>query len=40
MYDGTKAKNELGFRYIKVEKFIEKTVNWLIDEGLISLEKI
>ena len=40
MYDGTKAKNELGFRYINVEKFIEKTVNWLIDEGRISLEKI
>ena len=40
MYDGTKAKSELGFRYIKVEKFIEKTVNWLIDEGRISLEKI
>ena len=40
MYDGTKAKKELGFRYINVEKFIEKTVNWLVDEGRISLEKI
>ena len=40
MYDGTKAKKDLGFRYINVEKFIEKTVNWLVDEGRISLEKI
>ena len=40
MYDGSKAKKELGFRYTKVEKFIEKTVNWLIDKGHISLEKI
>ena len=40
LYDGSKAKKELGVKYIKVEDFIKKTVNWLIDEKHIALKKI
>ena len=40
LYDGSKAKKELGVKYIKVEEFIKKTVNWLIDEKHIALKKI
>ena len=38
-YDGSKASNNLGLEYIKVEEFIRKTVNWLIEEGQISFKK-
>ena len=40
LYDGSKAKKELGVKYITVEDFIKKTVNWLIDEKHIALKKI
>ena len=40
LYDGSKAKKELGVQYIKVEDFIKKTVNWLIEENHITLKKI
>ena len=35
-----KQKKELGVQYIKVEDFIKKTVNWLIEENHITLKKI
>ena len=40
LYDGSKAKKDLGVKYIKVEDFIKKTVNWLIEENHIDLKKI
>jgi len=40
LYDGSKAKKDLGVKYIKVEDFIKKTVNWLIEENHINLKKI
>ena len=39
IYDGSKASKELGLEYIKIEDFITKTVNWLIEEGQISLNR-
>ncbi len=40
LYDGSKAKKELEVKYIKVEDFIIKTVNWLIEENHVALKKI
>ena len=40
LYEGSKAEKELGVKYIKVEDFIKKTVNWLIEEKYIALKKI
>jgi len=39
IYDGSKASKELGLEYIKIGDFIIKTVNWLIEEGQISLNR-
>lgn len=39
LYDGSKARRELGVQYIKVEDFIKKTVNWLIQENHVVLKK-
>ena len=39
IYDGSKASKELGLEYIKIGDFITKTVNWLIEEGQISLNR-
>jgi len=32
-YDGSRAARELGLEYTPIEKTLERTVNWLIEEG-------
>ncbi|MDA2969894.1 MAG: NAD-dependent epimerase/dehydratase family protein [Actinomycetota bacterium] len=40
IYDGSKAEKELKVNYTKINDFIKKTVNWLIDEKYINLARI
>lgn len=40
IYDGSKAGDKLNINYIDLDMFIEKTINWLIDENYINLKKI
>ena len=40
IYDGSKAGDKLNINYIDLDMFIEKTINWLIDESYINLKKI
>ena len=38
LYDGQKAKRELGLRYTSIEDFISKTISWLNTEKLTKLD--
>ena len=40
IYDGSKAGDKLNINYIDLDMFIEKTINWLIDENYVNLKKI
>ena len=40
IYDGSKASKELNLNYTNLDSFIKKTINWLIDEKRIQLNKI
>ena len=40
IYDGSKAGDKLNINYIDLDMFIEKTINWLIDESYVNLKKI
>ena len=40
IYDGSKAWDKLNINYIDLDMFIEKTINWLIDENYVNLKKI
>ena len=40
IYDGSKAGDKLNIYYIDLDMFIEKTINWLIDENYVNLKKI
>ena len=40
IYDGSKASDKLNINYIDLDMFIEKTINWLIDESYVNLKKI
>ena len=40
IYDGSKAEDKLNLRYIDLETFMKKTINWLIDESYVNLKKI
>tara|TARA_B100000927_G_scaffold136337_1_gene110032 strand:- start:282 stop:1277 length:996 start_codon:yes stop_codon:yes gene_type:complete len=40
IYDGSKARDKLNLRYIDLETFMKKTINWLIDESYVNLKKI
>ena len=40
IYDGSKASDQLNINYINLDMFIEKTINWLIDESYVNLKKI
>ena len=40
IYDGSRAGDKLNIKYIDLEMFMKKTINWLIDESYVNLKKI